>query len=260
VTHVTRTVKGIEAAKNAARQAAKVAAKTARCDAPRRDDDGRSTRWSAHREARRAELVEAAVAAIDHLGPLAGVEDIAAAAGVSKPVLYRYFSDKADLHTAVGTWGADLVLERLLPAFVADGTLRERVDQACEAYLAVIEEHPNVFLLLVQHRVGGEVDPLADGKAAIAAAIARVMGDALRELGVDAGGAEPWAHGLVGLGLSTGEWWLTRRTMSRSAVATYLSSFVWHALEGISQSYGVAVDGELRLVGPPPVEHEGSGR
>jgi AcrR family transcriptional regulator len=130
VTHVTRTVKGIEAAKNAARQAAKVAAKTARSDTPRRDDDGRSTRWSAHREARRAELVEAAVAAIDHLGPLAGVEDIAAAAGVSKPVLYRYFSDKADLHTAVGTWGADLVLERLLPAFVADGTLRERVDLA----------------------------------------------------------------------------------------------------------------------------------
>jgi len=77
VTHVTRTVKGIEAAKNAARQAAKVAAKTARSDTPRRDDDGRSTRWSAHREARRAELVEAAVAAIDHLGPLAGVEDIA---------------------------------------------------------------------------------------------------------------------------------------------------------------------------------------
>jgi hypothetical protein len=48
--------------------------------------------------------------------------------------------------------------------------------------------------------------------------------------------------------------------MSRSAVATYLSSFVWHALEGISQSYGVTVDGELRLVGPPLAEQEGSGR
>ena len=142
MTHVTRTVKGIEVAKSAARTAAKTAVKAA-AKAPRSDDDGRSTRWSAHREARRAELVEAAVAAIDHLGPLAGIEDIAAAAGVSKPVLYRYFSDKADLHTAVGTWGADLVLERLLPALVADGTVRERVDLACEAYLALIEEHPN---------------------------------------------------------------------------------------------------------------------
>jgi AcrR family transcriptional regulator len=213
-------------------------------------DDGRSTRWTAHREGRRAQLVEAAVAAIDELGPSAGVEDIAAAAGVSKPVLYRYFTDKADLHTAVGTWGAALVLERLMPALVADGTLRERVDLGCEAYLACIEEHPNVFLLLVRHRVGGDTDPLADGKAAIAATIARVMGDALRSFGVDSAGAEPWAHGLVGLGLSTGEWWLTRRTMSRTAVAAYLSSFVWHALEGIAETYGVPVDGPLRLVTP----------
>ena len=66
----------------------------------------------------------------------------------------------------------------------------------------------------MQHRVAGDTDPLADGKAAIAAAIARVMGDALRGFGVDSAGAEPWAHGLVGLGLSTGEWWLTRQTMS----------------------------------------------
>jgi AcrR family transcriptional regulator len=223
------------------------------------DEDGRSTRWSAHREARRAELVEAAVAAIDKLGPQASVEDIAGAAGVSKPVLYRYFSDKADLLAAVGAYGAELVMAAMAPALVADGALRERVDLACDAYLALLEEHPNVFLLLVRQRAGdagdaGASDPLADGKAAIAAAIAVVMSDALRGLGLDTGGAEPWAHGLVGLGMSTGEWWLTRRTMSRASVSAYLSSFVWHALQGISQSYGVAIDsssGELRLVKPP---------
>ena len=81
--------------------------------------------------------------------------------------------------------------------------------------------------------------------------MARVMGDTLRDLGVDAAGAEPWAHGLVGLGLATGEWWLSRRTMSRAAVTDYLSAFVWSALEGIARSYGVSVDtdGKLRLVG-----------
>jgi AcrR family transcriptional regulator len=245
---MTRSVKGIRDT------LAKAAAAASRETTP--DEDGRSTRWSAHRESRRAELVEAAVSAIDQLGPLASIEDIASAAGVSKPVLYRYFSDKGDLLAAVGAYGADLVLEAMAPALVADGGLRDRVNLACDAYLALLEEHPNVFLLLVQHRAGsGEAgDPLADGKAAIAAAIARVMGDALRALGLDTGGSEPWAHGLVGLGMSTGEWWLTRRTMSRAAVSTYLSSFVWHALQGISESYGVAIDGEsgeLRLVGPP---------
>ncbi len=120
------------------------------------DEDGRSTRWSAHREARRAELVEAAVAAIDKLGPQASVEDIAGAAGVSKPVLYRYFSDKADLLAAVGAYGADLVMAAMAPALVADGALRKRVDIACDAYLALLEEHPNVFLLLVRQRAGDD--------------------------------------------------------------------------------------------------------
>jgi AcrR family transcriptional regulator len=243
---MTRSVKGLK-------DSLAKTAKTAKAVA----DDGRSTRWSAHRTARREELVAAAVEAIDRLGPLASIEDIAASSGVSKPVLYRYFSDKADLHAAVGAYGAALVLERLMPALEADGSLRERVELATTAYLATIEEHAGVFMLLVQHPVAADgskdADPLADGKNAIAAAIARVLGDALRAFGVDAAGAEPWAHGLVGLGVSTGEWWLTRRTMTRAAVSTYLSSFVWHAFEGIANSYGVRfdeADGELRLVAP----------
>jgi AcrR family transcriptional regulator len=220
--------------------------------------DGRSTRWSSHRTSRRTGLVEAAVAAIDEHGPSAGLDEIARAAGVSKPVLYRYFTDKSEIHTAVGQWGAELVMERLLPALVADGSVRDRVELAVEAYLGAIEEHPNVFLLLVRHRVTGDTDPLADGKAAIASAISRVMGDVLHELGVDAGGAEPWAHGLVGLGLSTGEWWLDRRTMSRAHVGAYLTDFVWHALEGIARDYGAPLDAdhELRLVSPPAPDRE----
>jgi AcrR family transcriptional regulator len=211
--------------------------------------DGRSTRWSAHRQSRRAELVQAAVAAIDEHGRTAGIAEIAEAAGVSKPVLYRYFADKADLHAAVGSWGASLLMERLLPAIAENRPVEERVRFAVDAYLATIEEHPNVFLLLVQHRVSGDTDPLADGKAAIAAAIASVMGDVLRGLKADAGGAEPWAHGLVGLGLATGEWWLERRTMSRAAVAGYLTAFIWHALRGLADNYDVPLDtGPLRLV------------
>ena len=41
--------------------------------------------------------------------------------------------------------------------------------------------------------------------------------------------------------------------MSRAAVSRYLSSFVWHAFEGIAAEHGVEVDttGRLRLVGEP---------
>jgi len=182
-------------------------------------DDGRATRWDQHRSDRRAELVEAAVAAIDEHGPAASIAQIAESAGVSKPVLYRYFEDKDDLYRAVGWWGANQVVDGLMPLLLGERPLRERVERACTAYLTLISVHPNVFFLLVDHPNGD--DPLADGKELVAATLARTLGDVLRDLGVDAGGAEPWAYGLVGLGLSTGEWWLRRKTMSRAAVSRH---------------------------------------
>lgn len=200
--------------------------------------DGRTTRWDDHRDQRRAVLVEAAVAAIDEHGADASIAQIAAAAGVSKPVLYRYFADKDELHAAVGSWGAQQVLDHVIPPLLTDLPIRERVARGVDGYLEVIAEHPHLFQLVVRHRTDAK-DPLADGRQGIASAFARVIGDGMRHLGVDAAGAEPWAHGLVGLGLSTGEWWLDRRTMSQAAVARYLTEFVWHAFEGIATEYGV---------------------
>jgi AcrR family transcriptional regulator len=205
--------------------------------------DGRSTRWEGHREARRHQLVAAAVKAVDRHGPDASVDEIARVAGVSKPVLYRYFADKDDLHTAVGQWGAGRVLGRLGAALATDGSLKQRVGAAVNAYLEVIEQHPQVFLLLVQHRAHGDTDPLADGKAAVAAALTRVIDEGMRDLGLDTGGAEPWAQGLVGLGLSTGEWWLEGRSMSREVVADYLTDFIWGALVGVGRNHGVRITG-----------------
>jgi AcrR family transcriptional regulator len=208
--------------------------------------DGRATRWDSHREERRGELVAAAVRAIDRHGPDVSMAAIAVEAGVSKPVLYRYFSDKDQLHAAVGQWGANEVFSRVVPTLLREAPVRERIERSVAAYLAAIEEHHQVFLLLVRHRAAGG-DPLADGKARIAAALARVLGDTLRELDIDAAGAEPWAQSVVGLALTTGEWWLERRTMSRAAVSRYLSAFVWHALEGATTEAGrpISTYGEL---------------
>ena len=202
-----------------------------------KDPDKRSARWDEHRTTRRAELVTAAVTAIDEHGPAASIAEMAAAAGVSKPVLYRYFSDKDDLYRAVGQWGANEVLGALLPVLRNDEPIRAKIDRGCVDYLKIIDGHPQVFLLLVEHR--SIDDPLADGKELIAAAFSRALGEVFRRHGVDAAGAEPWAHGVVGLGLSHGEWWLRRRTMSRKAAAAYLANFIWHAFDGIARENGI---------------------
>lgn len=208
------------------------------------ESDGRSSRWNAHRTERRAELVEAAVIAIDTHGPDVSMAQIAAGAGVSKPVLYRYFADKHELHAAVGQWGADEVLRRVVPAMRAEGPVRDKFAGAIDGYLSMIEEHHQLFVLLVRHRPGG--DPLADGKVKIVSTLAHYLTETLRGLDLDASGAEVWAQGIVGSGLAVGEWWLETRTMTRDQVGGYLSSFAWHSLEGTARELGMplsALDG-----------------
>src|SRR3954452_9163956 len=67
--------------------------------------DGRRSRWTEHRRARREDLVGAAVEAVRRTGPDFAVDDVARSAGVSKTVIYRYFTDKDEL--------VDAVLERI---------------------------------------------------------------------------------------------------------------------------------------------------
>src|SRR3954454_5128694 len=79
--------------------------------------DGRRSRWTEHRRARREELVAAAVEAVRQAGPEFAVDDVARSAGVSKTVIYRYFSDKDEL--------VDAVLERISGAILLPRLLGE---------------------------------------------------------------------------------------------------------------------------------------
>ena len=171
-------------------------------------------------------------------------------AKASKPVLYRYFADKNEVHAAVASWASARVTERMLPALVEPRPMRERITNAADAYLQVIEQHPQVFQLLVHHR--GDGDILATEKDSIATALAALMTGAFERLGLDASGTETWAHGIVGLGLSTGEWWLDRRPMSRAAVGRYLAEMIWHAYSGIVVEYGGDLAALDALSAPTP--------
>ncbi len=203
--------------------------------------DGRSVRWAAHRAARREELVVATAGAIAEHGPDVHLGEIAAAAGVSKPVLYRYFSDKDDLLAATTHWVADRIVGAVTEVLRTPGLApREAVARAVGAYLAEVEEHRNVFLLAVRHHTQGVDGSVADGKSAAAGVLTRALDRALSAAGADTGGAEPWAHAVVGVSISMAEWWLERGTVGRDVVEEHLTAFIWHAFDGLSREYGLA--------------------
>ena len=207
--------------------------------------DARRDRWRSHRAARRAEFVEAAMRALAAHGPDVGMDHIAAEAGVTKPVLYRHFADKADLFVALGHRGTEILFDRLIPALNNEEAPVPRIRRSLDAFFSTVEEHPHLYRLLVRRSLANrpvEQDIVAEDKELIAQALSALLGDYLRAMNLDSGAAEPWAHGIVGMVQNVSEWWLERRTMTRDAVVEYLTQIIWAAIDGFTRANGVVLD------------------
>ncbi|GIF14680.1 TetR/AcrR family transcriptional regulator [Actinoplanes teichomyceticus] len=200
--------------------------------------DRRRGRWDGHREQRRAELTAAAIEAIRQHGPEVGMDAIAAHAGVSKPVLYRYFADKSELWLAVGQRAGALVLEAMIPAVESVREERAAIAAAIDVYLAHIEADLNLYRFVVhQPDIARRRDVVADVVDTVASGLARIFGDRLRARGLDSGAALPWAYGVVGYVQSVGDWWLRQQQpISREALGEYLTAFLWGGVAGISRA------------------------
>ncbi|GAA4657089.1 TetR/AcrR family transcriptional regulator [Streptomyces chumphonensis] len=207
--------------------------------------DGRRERWSSHRAARREEFVEAALRALARHGPELRVEQVAAEAGVSKPVLYRHFTDKAHLLAALHDRVAVLLMERLEPALDPDDPPHLRIRTGVDAFLSLLEEHPNLYLLVSRTVPAGatnEGEGVRAGKELAARALTQLFDDYLHAYGLDTRGAAPMAHSVVGMVHSTAEWWLEKRSMSRQEVVDHLSETVWDCLDGYLRRRGARLD------------------
>ncbi len=103
--------------------------------------DGRAARWTEHRAARREELIDAAITAVNELGSDVGMDQIAAAASTSKPVIYRYFADKDELYRAVGSRVVRQIVVTLL-GVRDDPDPQAMLRASIDAYLQLLEDNP----------------------------------------------------------------------------------------------------------------------
>src|SRR3954452_21394082 len=72
------------------------------------------------RETRRTEFVDAAITCIQRVGAGASMDQMAAEAGVTKPILYRYFGDKAALYGAIAERYVGVVGDELRRALAGE--------------------------------------------------------------------------------------------------------------------------------------------
>jgi AcrR family transcriptional regulator len=195
--------------------------------------DGRRDRWRAHRETRRAELIQAVIGAVAERGAAVGMDDISSASGIAKPVFYRYFADKADLFLAVGREVAENVVTEVTAAIDQATSPRGKLEAGIDAYIGTIEANPAVYQFVAAHPASSRSeggDLLGDYASVVGLHASRVIGELMREAGMDSGAADPYGFAIVGMARAATDRWLEQQTMSRAALVTYLTDLVWPGL------------------------------
>jgi AcrR family transcriptional regulator len=184
--------------------------------------------------ARRQQLLGTALATFARLGYHdASMNDIADAAGVTKPVLYQHFGSKRELFLEVLTDVAT-GMRRAVRAATADADgPRRQVELGFAAWFRWVGAHRDGFHVLFS----GEVkrDPEFAEEAAKAQ---RVFVDSISEMIVVVGLGEErqrlLAYGIVGMGEATCRRWLAREIdLDVDELAAQIADLAWSGLRGL---------------------------
>lgn len=171
---------------------------------------------------RRALIEQAAARLFAERGyEMTTVADISASAGVSKPMLYRYFESKQELHMRLLERRRDELAAAPLGTFLeAEGPLSQRLEAMIDAWFVHVEEHPDTSRLLFQD-VTGDAEirdlqrELRRRQRAADVALLREFGPPLPEAELEPLG-EIIRSSLTGLAL----WWLDSPGVSRAVVVS----------------------------------------
>ena len=164
---------------------------------------------------------------------------MAAEAGVTKPVLYRYFGDRAGLYDALAARYASGLLAELRTVLRQGPGDRAALEAGVDAYLGYVEANAALYRFLAARLPAADPDAprLVRGFLyRVAGEVAEVLRGPLDAVGVDPAGAELLAFGLTGLVQLAGEAWMERQTMARATAVAYLSDLLWGGLIGIGQA------------------------
>jgi AcrR family transcriptional regulator len=185
-------------------------------------------------EARRAQLLTVArdiFAGDGYHG--AAMEQIAVAAGVTKPVLYQHFESKKELYLALLEEDMARLLSGIEGAIADAKTNHERIKRGIAAYLDFIDANEGAFRLLNRETMGADNDfreVVERFRDAVAERIGRIIAE---ETSYSVQESELLARGIVGMGEYGALWWLERRGVDKGEVVRDLAELAWRGLSGI---------------------------
>lgn len=152
------------------------------------------------------------------------LDQVAAAAGVTKPIVYRHFDSKRDLYLALLDRHRD-DLAGFVSSLPADGSIEQRLRTVLEVWLGYVEARSYAWKMLFRDTGGGP--EIGARRREVHARARAVLVEVIRSLAatpVPHGELEPLAE-LMSMGMAALVlWWIEDAEVSRAAVLDALTT------------------------------------
>ena len=176
------------------------------------------------------------------------IEEIAARADVSKPVVYEHFGGKEGLYAVVVDREVERFIAMATRLLAGEDNTMEKFEVAAVELLRYIQDNSDGFRILVRDsNPSSGSGTFASLISDIASQVEYILGDVLKERGYDPKLAPLYAQMLVGMVAFTGQWWLDARKPELEEVAAHLVNLAWNGLSELDPKPQLSPEATRRL-------------
>ncbi|MCH8499497.1 MAG: TetR/AcrR family transcriptional regulator [Marinobacter sp.] len=192
---------------------------------------------------RERQMLEAAAVAFGRNGfEATSMDEIAAACGVTKPMLYNYFKSKEGLYAAMIERAGSYLVGAIINVGKEPDPVR-RLHLAMGVFLDFVERYRDSWRMVFSARgaQGSQQSNIASYRQQVMQAAVYTLAS-LRPAVLDKAQAralvEPYAYGLLGAGEAIAQWWLSHPAVAKAQAQ--------HAIAGMIDGTVATVQAEFR--------------
>jgi len=164
------------------------------------------------------------------------IEEIAARADVSKPVVYEHFGGKEGLYAVVVDREMQFLLDRFTSVLSEPGRPRQLLERAALVLLEYIDDDTSGFRVLTRDApVTSGIGSFSSLIGEVARKVEHILGEQFAARGFDPRLAELYSQALVGMVALVGQWWLDNRALDKHEVAAHLVNLAYNGLAHLEQ-------------------------
>lgn len=163
--------------------------------------------------------------------------DLAAEAGVTRPILYDHFGDRAGVAAALVRRYAASLDGALTPVMEREAPFRDVLRDGIDVFCRFVDREPSLWRFLQSAQTTASEDSI---EITVGRMLGGALATALERADADPSVAPVWAAAILGAVFLAAEAWSTKRRVSRTVLVDQLTALL---IDGLATSGAADVTG-----------------